>query len=32
VIVLEGVTAGNYGFICRVFDHESDMTGVITVQ
>jgi hypothetical protein len=32
VVVLEGLTAGNYGFICRVFDHETDMTGVITVQ
>ena len=32
VVVLEGLTPGNYGYICRVFDHEADMTSVITVQ
>jgi hypothetical protein len=32
VIVLTDLRPGNYGFICRVFDHATDMTGVITVQ
>jgi hypothetical protein len=32
VIVLTDLRPGNYGFICRVFDHEADMTGVLTVQ
>jgi hypothetical protein len=32
VVVLGDLTPGNYGFVCRVFDHETDMTGVITVQ
>jgi hypothetical protein len=32
VIVLGDLTAGNYGFVCRAFDHETEMTGVITVQ
>jgi hypothetical protein len=32
VIVLGDLSAGNYGFVCRAFDHETEMTGVITVQ
>jgi hypothetical protein len=32
VILIKDLKPGNYGFICRVFDHATDMTGVITVQ
>ena len=31
-VVEINASAGNYGFVCRIFDHETDMTGALVIR